>query len=147
MSEAPREPIRKCRSIVEVVREGNSILKIQPAHLCDTERWCLEQMAYSGYVPAPCERVHREAIRMPYIPHQSVTDEDAFMDHYQHAMRALREAGIRHGDLTIYSVLVYQNRPILIDFAESRFWYDPMPDKRHEGDAYWLWRTMRELCR
>lgn len=98
----------------------------------------------SGYVPF-AEQVNIETIRTEYIATQPVTDADAFMTHYEPVLQALQAAGIRHGDLTEYSVLVRDNRPLLIDFAESRLWDDPRPDKRREGDRYWLWQTMCKL--
>lgn len=125
-------------------RDGNAIYKRQPKFLADNAIWCFEQMYPSGYVPHAV-RIDDETIRTEYIAHEPVTDADAFMAHFQPVLDALQAAGIRHGDLTEYSVLVQNNRPMLIDFAESRLWDDPRPDKRREGDRYWLWQTMNKL--
>jgi tRNA A-37 threonylcarbamoyl transferase component Bud32 len=53
--------------------------------------------------------------------------------------------GVRHGDLTSPHVIVRNNSPIVIDWAESRVFTDPAPDKREEGDSYWMHKTMRGM--
>lgn len=113
--------------------------------LCDNEVWCYKELSESGYVPK-CERVDIETIRTEYIESEKVTDKASFMEHYEKILQVLKWAGIRHGDLTPQSVSVKDNKPILIDFAESRLLNDPRPDKRPEGDAFWLKRTMETLC-
>lgn len=94
----------------------------------------------SGYVPS-AERVDVEIIRTTFIEKRPVTDTIVWMAHLESALDALKQAGIRHGDLTQYSVIPHGNRPMLVDFAESRLIGDPRPDKRPEGDAYWLRKT------
>lgn len=131
------------RSKVELI--GGWAYKRQPMTLCDNAEWCYKKLSASGYVPK-CERVDIETIRTVYVESEPVTDKEAFMAHYEPVLQALKDAGIRHGDLTPQSVLVKDNRPILIDFAESRLWNDPRPDKRPEGDAFWLKHTMEILC-
>lgn len=119
--------------------------KEQPKFLTDNEYWCFKRMESSGYVPK-CEKIHAELIRTAYIPNETVINPDKFMSHLESVLFALISVGIRHGDLTTYSVLVRDDKPYLIDFAESRLTCDPRPDKRREGDRYWLERTMEELC-
>jgi len=68
------------------------------------------------------------------------------MMHQIGVLTALIEAGVRHGDLTHYAVIVKDNKPFLIDFAESRLMGDPRPDKRPEGDRYWLHKTLLRIC-
>jgi tRNA A-37 threonylcarbamoyl transferase component Bud32 len=104
----------------------------------------LQQLQASGYVPWSAQ-VDIETIRTLHIESQPVTDAKAFMAHYVLVLNALRVVGIRHGDLTEKNVIANRNKPYLIDFAESRLWGDPRPDKRREGDAYWLWKTMNKL--
>lgn len=125
--------------------DGLFIYKHQPKFLCDNEWWCLVQLSWTGYVPQ-AERVNHETIKMDYIPNDPVLNNEAFMDHHDRILDILAEAGIRHGDLTKYAIRVMDDKPYLIDFAESRLVCDPRPDKRPEGDAYWLKRTMEELC-
>lgn len=125
-------------------RSGLWVVKEQPKFLTDNEFWCLQQLQASGYVPWSAQ-VDIETIRTLHIESQPVTDAKAFMAHGGLVLNALREAGIRHGDLTEKNVIVNRNKPYLIDFAESRLWDDPRPDKRREGDAYWLRKTMEML--
>ncbi len=69
------------------------------------------------------------------------------MSHKRPIEELLRENVIRHGDLTTQAIIVRDQVPHMIDFAESRLGNDPRPDKRPEGDAYWLDRTFMELCK
>jgi hypothetical protein len=126
------------------VREPSDgwVYKEQRKTLCDNEQWCLEHM--TDYVPA-VERVGVEIIRTSDLgPTQSVTNPELYLSHTRDVLRTLRQAGIRHGDLTEQSVLCRENRPWLVDFAESRLVGDPRPDKRPEGDVHWLHKTMRQ---
>lgn len=113
--------------------------------MTDNAIWCLRRLYPSGYVPY-AEQVGVETIRLEWIEREPVTDAGAFLAHLPRVLAALRAAGIRHGDLTEYAVLTRANRPYLIDFGESRLWNDPRPDKRPEGDEYWLTRAMRKLA-
>lgn len=132
-------------SVSRVWRDGDLIYKEQPKFLADNEIWCLQKMYPSGFVPSS-HRVDTEVIGMRYIKPTPVTARRTFMSYYEKVLRALREAGIRHGDLTIYSVIPSANKPYLIDFAESRLFGDPRPDKRPEGDEYLLLRTMEQYA-
>jgi len=122
------------------------VYKHAPKYLIDTEHWFLTAMETSGYVPAPVRRMSLEVLAMPYIVNEHVDDPKAFFWHYHRVLGALHGAGCRHGDLTSYAVLVSNNKPILIDFGESRHRDSPLPDKRPEGDEYWLLTTMWELA-
>ena len=126
--------------------ENGRVYKSQPKFLTDNEYYFLRKMELSGYVPKRVEREGIELISMEFIPHIKVTDSAEFMSHYVHVLHALAEAGIRHGDLTEYSVLVRDNRPILVDFAESREMYSEIVSKRPEADSYWLKKTMEKLA-
>ena len=131
-------------NVSRVHRGGLWVYKSQPKFLTDNEIWCFQQMKSSGYVP-DAEQVSMETIRTLYIENEPVTDATSFLSHVGLVLSALRAAGIRHGDLTEYSILVKDNRPYLIDFAESRLWEDPRLDKRREGDVYWIRETMNKL--
>jgi tRNA A-37 threonylcarbamoyl transferase component Bud32 len=114
------------------------------------EVWFYQQMFPSGYVPY-CELVDENTLKTRHLgdqarSHESVTDPEAFVAHGPQILAALKEAGIRHGDLTTYAIIVLKNRPYIIDFAESRLWNDPRPDKRPEGDEYWLTRSLSDIC-
>ena len=124
---------------------GGWVYKRQHAHLAENEWWCLNELQLSGYVPL-VERVDINTIRTTFVPGELITDPGEFMSHYQPVLTALTGAGIRHGDLSIYAVRISKNKPVLIDFAESRMACDPRADKRARGDAYWLEKTMEQLC-
>ena len=107
---------------------------------------CLKRLEKSGYVPTGVFRYDKYTIAMHRFPNQKVTDPRAFRRHMPYILDALKSAQIRHGDLTEKAILVWRNNPFMIDFAESRLWSDPRPDKRPEGDAYWLEATFNKLC-
>ena len=121
--------------------DGLWYYKEQPKTLCDNEVWCLNRMLKYGYAPE-VERVDTEVIRTRYIERLPVTSYKGFMWHLPMVLHALEKEGIRHGDLSIYGVIPHDNKPYLIDFAESRLACDPRPDKRPEGDEHWLTQTM-----
>jgi tRNA A-37 threonylcarbamoyl transferase component Bud32 len=127
-------------------QDGDWMYKWQPKFLTDNEIWCLLKLRPSGYVPE-AQRLGPETIRLELIHGALITDPAAFMAHLCPALEALKAAGIRHGDLTRPNVLVRDNRPFLIDFAESRLWDDPRPDKRPDAnDYYYLEKTMEDYC-
>ena len=128
--------------VSRVWREDEWIYKQQPKYLADNEWYGLG----SAYAPPLFARVDDETIKMWFIESEQVTDVKEFMEHYQGVLEDLKYRGLRHGDLTEPHVLVRDNRPVIIDWAESRTWDDPRPDKRREGDAYWLRKTMEALC-
>ena len=126
------------------------IYKSQPKFLTDNEYHFLRAMEKSGYVPVDVILEDIELISMEYIVTEGVTDPDVFMSHYYPVLEAMAVAGgvgIRHGDLTIYSVLVRSNKPVIIDWAEARIRMSPIESKRPEGDMYWLRKTMRQLAK
>ena len=124
--------------------------KHQPKYLTDNEYGFLRYMAARssyGYRYVPwVKRIGIEELEMEYIEPEEVTDADEFMSHLPQVLYALKEAGIRHGDLTEYAIIPHKNRPIIIDFAEARWINDPIPPKRPEPDAVLLERAMRKLC-
>ena len=132
-------------AIATTWREGDWIYKQQPKHFAQNEYYALTHPALHKYTPG-CAKLDDEKICMTDIQTELVTDAAAFLSHYWLVLHALKSAGLRHGDLTEPHVLVVNNRPIIIDWAESRLWDDPRPDKRIEGDAYWLRKTMEALC-
>lgn len=132
--------------VSRVWRQDGWVYKKQPKYLTDNAWYALQVLFPTGYVPH-AEKVDIDLIRMEDLgTSEPVTDVDAFMVHKDKILRVLREHKLRHGDLTEYAIIVKDNRPMIIDWAESRTWDDPRPDKRREGDAYWLTRTMTSLC-
>lgn len=122
------------------------VFKRQPKTLTENEFFCLSRLFPTGFVPY-VERIQPELLQIDFIEYQPVTDPHKFLLFYGPVLKALEIARIRHGDLSEYSIIAHKNRPYLIDFAESRLWDDPRPDKRPEGDAHWLKQTMNKLVR
>ena len=132
--------------ISTVWRKDGWVYKKQPKHLCDNEAYALQHLYDTGYVPY-AERLTIETVRMKDLgKSEPVTDSEAFMQHLAKILKMLEEKGLRHGDLTSYAIIVKDNKPYIIDWAESRTWDDPRPDKRREGDKHWLSKTMASLC-
>jgi RIO-like serine/threonine protein kinase len=130
-----------------VWRSGDWVYKQQHEFLHRNELWCYQRMYPTGYVLL-AEEHNRNTIKMPYVDSISHPFGWELKPHYRPILDALKFAGIRHGDLTKYALLFPvedERRVYVIDFAESRLWDDPRPDKRPEGDGYWLHRTMREM--
>ena len=137
-------------AISKVWREDHWIYKRQFKYLCDNEMYALEVMAPYRYTPTLVERVNDELIRMYYTERMDVPVERVagFFNHCARVLAILEHVGLRHGDLTLPHVIPNENyEPVIIDWAESRTWKDPRPDKRREGDRYWLTKTMQEICR
>jgi len=128
-----------------VVTDGRYVYKTQPKYLTDNEFYALLTMLDSGYVPR-ASQIGLETIRILFLAATPITDVSMFMSFCQPLLDAMKKRGLRHGDLTSYSVIPVLNRPMIIDWAESRMLDDPRPDKRPEGDAFWLRRTMESLC-
>lgn len=132
---------------ISLVWRGNDgwIYKRSIPFLIENEIGCLQDMWLTGYVPQS-ERYDKYTLRLRDLGQsEHVTDKEAFYNNLAGLLNALREHGIRHGDLTTAALIVKNNHPYVIDFAESRLMDDPRPDKRPEGDAYWLSNTYREL--
>lgn len=130
----------------KVWRHGGYVYKRQTPYLTENEYWCLTHLADTGCVPL-CDRIDKYTIQMQDLGKtRPVTDKTLFLMHLPELLYNLKYKGIRHGDLTEYALIVNNNVPYLIDFAESRMWDDPRPDKCPEGDEFWLTQTMNKLC-
>lgn len=124
------------------IGDDNCVYKWQPKFLTENEFWCLQKMYPSGFVPK-VERFELEVIKMEFVKTETPTDVELLDRNAELALNALIFSGIRHGDLTKPNILIRNNTPILLDFSESRLNSDPRPDKRPEGDAYWLRYTVQ----
>jgi RIO-like serine/threonine protein kinase len=131
--------------ISKVWRDGDFVVKEQPKYLTDNEWYALQLLKDTGLVPQ-AEKINISTIKIEYIENESIVDPTAFHNNCWAALEALKKHDIRHGDLTKYAIRVRDNAPVIIDWAESRYRYDPRPDKRRGGDAYWLDKTIKELC-
>lgn len=139
----PTYLLQKTEWETEVWRVGSWVFKRQPKTFCDNEIYFLNKMWSSGYVPW-AERVDLITLKIAWVERTPITDRRAWLQHIPKFLATMRGL-VRHGDLTEYSIIPVANQPIVIDWAESRLWNDPRPDKRPEGDAYWLKKTMEEI--
>ncbi len=128
-----------------VYRCEDWIYKRSIPFLIENELWCFEKMFEYDFVPY-AKRWDKYTLQIQYLEPMLVTNKKEFKLQCYALLDALRACEIRHGDLTKYAVIVRDNKPYLIDFAESRLMDDPRPDKRPKGDGYWIWRTFKELC-
>ena len=127
--------------------DGQWIYKTECDEWAANECNWLNKMSKFGYAPT-CEQVAADTLKIPYLGCQTeswATATKDFITHKQPVLDALQSVGVRHGDLSVYSIIVFQDRPMLIDFSQSRATDDPQRDKRLEGDAYWLNRSMWEI--
>ena len=125
-------------------KDGGYIYKWQPKFLTENELWCFAKLFPFGFVPA-VERVELEVIRTTFIEDEPPTNTEQLLRNVVNILEVLLNVGIRHGDLTRPNIVISRNKPILLDFAESRLTSDPRRDKRPEGDEYWLRRTIEEI--
>lgn len=128
----------------EVWRVGQWVYKRQPKFLCDNEIYFYTKLWTTGYVPW-AERIDLETLKIAWVARTPIADRRGWLQHIPKLLNAMRVAGVRHGDLTEYAIIPVANQPIVVDWAESRMYQDPRPDKRPEGDEYWAKKTMEEL--
>lgn len=122
------------------------VWKQAPKYNIDNEEWGCRTMSLYGYAPQVIARPENDLIVLEYIKADPITCNDR--EWYFHGHRILDLMiyhKLRHGDLTTYSVVPHNNRPYIIDWAESRYGDDPRTDKRREGDLEWLTKTMKAL--
>ena len=124
--------------------DGRYHWKESPKHLTDNEWYALNILRDTGFVPDTV-RVNEETVQMESITTEPITDEYLFREQCHIFLKIIKDKGLRHGDLTPPHVLVVKNRPVVIDWAESRTYDDPRPDKRREGDEHWMGETCEAL--
>jgi RIO-like serine/threonine protein kinase len=134
--------------VSRVWRYGGFVYKRSTPFLTNNDYYFLELLQDSGYVPGFLSRFDKYTIKMEDLgKNQTVTNKGVFVSHMREIHKCLIDNRIRHGDLTRYAIVVRSNKPHIVDFAESRFADDPRPDKRPEGDAYWIERTIDDLTK
>lgn len=99
----------------------------------------------TGFVP-DCILYDKYTLKIEEVQSGWV-DSEYFQKNCKDFLWTLEQLGIRHGDLTRPHVFMSYDGIKIIDWAESRWIGDPAPDKRIEGDKYWMNRTMREILR
>lgn len=134
--------------VSKVWRGHNSLIyKRSLPFLIENELYCLKKMYPSGFVPSAYRYDKYTIVMFDLGESEKVTNRSTFVYNVRNALFELAKHGIRHGDITPYAMIVKNNFPYMIDFAESRLIGDPRPDKRKEGDEYWAERTIDELTK
>ncbi len=144
-------------SHVVLHKPSNTIYKRSIPYLIENEIYWLEQMAELAivgvvgkisFVPSGIQRFDKYTISMEYLGESKrVKNKDLFGEYWVRVKGALAHIRVRHGDLTSPNIIVRDDIPYILDWAESRFRNDPRPDKRPEGDSHWLQKTFAELCK
>lgn len=120
------------------------IYKRSIPYLIENEISFMDKMNDTAFVPM-FSRHDRYTIRLEKLEPLIIFDKNMFMQSCQMFLFELHARQIRHGDLTKPHIFAKHDRIVVIDWAESRWATDPAPDKRPEGDEYWLNKTMEEL--
>lgn len=71
---------------------------------------------------------------------EPVQDGEVFRQNVARLLWTLRKHKIRHGDLTGANIIVKDDKPMAIDFQQSNFFDEPVPQKRPLSDSYFVWR-------
>lgn len=132
-------------SIVMKAGVNRLIYKRSIPYFIENEFWMLEHMSASGFVPN-VTRIDKYTIAM--INHgesEPITDINVFMASRETLKETLQQYEVRHGDITPPNIIVRDNQPVLLDWAEARLMNDPRPDKRMPNDAYWIDKTWKEI--
>ena len=130
-----------------VYEHGDVFYKRSIPYLINNEYYAIKAMeAVNAFFTPHCERLDKATLRFERILTARIEPRDTERIKQSAAsfMRCLAEAGLRHGDLTPPHVLWDGYGLVVIDWAESRWAADPAPDKRPEGDPYWMEKTLKE---
>lgn len=123
------------------------IWKAQPKYLMDNEVHALTLLVPEGWVPE-FKRVELELLRMQKLVNVPLTDVRKFRRRCLLLLTDMKQRGLRHGDLTRPHLFHTEgNWPMLIDWGESRVFGDPRPDKREDGDDYWMEHTCEQIIK
>jgi len=138
-----------CDNSISVVWRSSLgyVYKRSTPFLIENEQYFYEKLYSYGAVPY-AERYDKYTLQIQDLgKSEPVVDEQTFRENCIAVLAALKKAGVRHGDLTEYAIIVKDDKPFLIDFAESRVWDDPRPDKRVGGDEIWMDRAIRAILK
>lgn len=145
---------------IKIRETSDGITKVSSTRLegmfLDNEWDKIERLKETGFSPTPFGLKHSEwsdgvFYGETYLYEENlgqsepVTDETEFRRNCALLLYTLKKHGIRHGDISTKNIIVKNNKPMLIDFHQSKFAHEPGPDKRPEGDAYCLWEAALEL--
>lgn len=131
----------------QVWEEDGYIYKRQPKYLTDNEVHALTLMVPDGWVPE-FQRVELEVIRMQKLVNVPLTNPGVFRRRCLLLLDDMKKSRLRHGDLTRPHLFhTERDWPMVIDWGESRVWGDTRPDKRPEGDLYWMQTSCEEIIK
>lgn len=99
----------------------------------------LRELTGTGFAPELIDEQDDVICQEDLGDGEPVQDGTRFRQGAAQLLCTLWSHGIRHGDLTGRNIIVRGDRPIAIDFLQSRFRNAPGPDKRQLSDSYWLW--------
>lgn len=105
----------------------------------------LRALSGTGFAPELIEERDNAILIEDLGESEDTTDPMEFRFNASRLLLALREKRIRHGDLTDKNVIIKNNKPIAIDFAQSTFFDEPVSSsyaQRPEPDSVWLWRIV-----
>jgi len=132
-------------SIVLRSKDEAYIYKRSIPFLIENEIWMLNHLTSSGFTPF-ATRHDKYTIVMPNLGvSEKVTDVDKFMANGHRLKMVLLTYAVRHGDITPPNIIVKDNFPYVLDWAEARLHRDIRPDKRSGGDDFWIDKTWSEI--
>ena len=114
------------------------------AELANEARF-LAVLASTPFVPRLRSVTEDRLILEDVVEAQPVQDEAAFLRACIMLLCEFRANGVRHGDLTARNLIVRGDRPVALDFGESRFVSEGGPHKRPKPDAYYFWQAINEI--
>lgn len=132
------------------LRDGRSVIRKKAYTEIDREgiareAACLKRLQQSKFTPDHYWETEDEICQEDLGEPQEVNDQEAFRQGGVRLLWDLRQAGVRHGDLTHVNAVVTGDAPRAIDFQQSNFFAEEPPQKRPAGDSYLLWAWMRNV--
>jgi RIO kinase 1 len=120
----------KAYRLYRTSHRGGRPIKVDTMSWLAAEEFEMMRQAWKGGapVPAPARRIENmlslrylgtEDGPAPRLHDFELADPSAFLDSVVAGVRALARAGVVHGDLSAFNILVYDNSPWFIDFSEA----------------------------
>lgn len=119
----------------------------------DTNRWrkanqaeidnrtqMLRLLGPTGFAPKLIEARSDYVLQEDLGDSEDVSNGIEFWLNSIRLLLALRDNQIRHGDLTSPNIIIRDNVPMAIDFAQSSLFSESSKEKRPEADSYHLWQ-------
>ena len=144
---APIETISN-NGIAQVWRANDGyIYKHSIPFLTENEFFFLSTLSSTGYTPH-AERVDKYTIKMQDLgKSEGIINLPNFIAKCHNFLNALGNYGIIHGDLTAPHIIIKNNHPYIIDWAESRLFCERRENKRPGTDAEWLQKFIRNTVK